>query len=59
MRARDIAETKLEPNCKTPYMNIDLPLLTQDFFSFFDSVIISFKSIFIVFEYYLHSDKRI
>ena len=36
--AKDIAEIKLEPSCKIPYVNIALPFPEQDFFSFFESV---------------------
>ena len=40
IRTNDMAEIKLEPSCKIPYVNIALLLPEQDFFSFFESVII-------------------
>ena len=43
IKASEIAEITLEPNCKIPYVNIALLLLLQDFFSVFDSVIVKSK----------------
>ena len=40
IRAKDIAEIKLELSCKIPYVNIALPFPVQDFFSLLDSDII-------------------
>ena len=59
IRAKDKAEIKLEPSCKIPYVSIALPFPEQDFFSFFDSVIVKFIPTINPNKYYLNSDKII
>ena len=59
IRAKDIAEIKLEPSCKIPYVNIALPFPEQDFLSLFESVIVMSFDTLNLYNYYLHSDKII
>ena len=59
IRAKDIAEIKLELSCKIPYVNIALPFPVQDFFSLLDSDIIRLLVTRNLNKHYFHSDKII
>ena len=59
IRAKDIAEIRLELSCKIPYVNITLPFPEQDFFSLFESVIVMIFNIQNLNNYYLHSEEII
>ena len=59
IRAKDIAEIKLELSCKIPYVNIALPFPEQDFLSLFESVIVMSFDTLNLYNYYLQSDEII